>query len=108
MIKVTYYVGTNDKDSCEKELSDRDFRKVFDKLFENYTLQYANGVYTMQETKEKVEEQAFIITTFVDEDDIKTTNKLKIRILNNVETMKGEFNQESILVEVSKPEVMLL
>lgn len=106
MIKVTYYIGTCDKDSCEKELSDGDFRKVFDELFENYTLQYANGVYTMQETKEKVEEQAFIITTFVVENDIKAVNNLKI--YNNVETLKDRLNQGSILVEVSEPEVMFL
>lgn len=107
MTKVTYYVGTNDKDTCEKELSDRDFRKVFDELFENYTLQYANGVFTMQKTKEKVEEQAFIITTFVDDTEI-TNIQLRIKILNNVETMKDEFNQESILVEVSRPQVTFL
>ena len=41
MIKVTYYVGSWDKDTCKKELLDRDFYKVFDKLFDNYTLQEA-------------------------------------------------------------------
>lgn len=106
MIKVTYYIGTCDKDSCEKELSDGDFRKVFDELFKNYTLQYAEGVYTMQETKEKVKEQAFIITTFVEENDIKAVNSLKI--YNNVETLKDRLNQESILVEISKAEAIFL
>ena len=108
MIKVTYYVGTRDKDTCEKELLDRDFYKVFDELFDNYTLQRVQGVYTMQETGTVVKEDTFIVTTLVDEDNIKTVSHLKIKILNNVETMKDVLNQESILVEVCKPEVLFL
>ena len=96
MIKVTYYVGTRDKDTCEKELLDRDLYKVFDELFDNYTLQRAQGVYTMQETGTVVKEDTFIVTTLVDEDKIKTVSHLKIKILNNVETMKDVLNQETI------------
>ena len=106
MIKVTYYIGTCDKDSCKKELLDRDFYKVFDELFVNYTLQKAQGVYTMQDSGTVVKENSFIVTTFVEENDIKAVNDLKI--YNNVETLKNRLNQELILVEVSKPEVMFL
>ena len=106
MIKVSYYVGTCDKDSCKKELLDRDFYKVFDELFVNYTLQKAQGVYTMQDSGTVVKENSFIVTTFVEENDIKAVNDLKI--YNNVETLKNRLNQELILVEVSKPEVMFL
>lgn len=108
MIKVTYYVGTRDKDTCENELSCREFFKVFDELFINYTLQKAQGVYTMKDTGRTVKEFTFIVTTLVDEDDIKTTNRLKIKILNNVEKMKDVLNQETILVEISKPEIIFL
>lgn len=108
MIKVTYYVGTNDKDTCENELSCREFFKVFDELFINYTLQKAQGVYTMRDTGKTVKELTFIITTFIDEDDIGTINRLKIKILNNVEKLKDVLNQESILVEIHKPEVIFL
>ena len=108
MIKVTYYVGTNDKDTCEKELLNRDFFKVFDELFINYTLQKSQDVYTMKDTGRTVKELTFIVTTLVNEDDIGTTNRLKIKILNNVEKMKDVLNQESIIVEVSKPEIIFL
>lgn len=108
MIKVTYYVGTNDKDTCEKELLNRDFFKVFDELFINYTLQKSQGVYTMKDTGRTVKELTFIVTTLVNEDDIGTTNRLKIKILNNVEKMKDVLNQESILVEICKPEIIFL
>lgn len=108
MIKVTYYVGTCDRDTRKKELLDRDFYKVFDELFVNYTLQRAQGVYTMQETGTVVKENTFIITTLVDEDNIKTPSELKIKILNNIETMKDVLNQESILVEIYKPEIIFL
>ena len=106
MIKVTYYVGTCDKNTCKKELLDRDFYKVFDELFGDYTLQEAQGVYTMQDSKTVVKERTFIVTTFVEENDIKAINDLKI--YNNVERLKDRLNQESILVEGTKPEVMSL
>ena len=38
MIKVTYYVGTNDKDTLRPELYKIDFIKLFDELFKDYTL----------------------------------------------------------------------
>lgn len=108
MIKVTYYIRTCDKDTCKKESLDRDFYKVFDELFGDYTLQKAQGVYTMKDSGTVIKEDTFIVTTLVDEDDIKTTNKLKIKILNNVETMKDVLNQEAILVEVCKAETLFL
>lgn len=106
MIKVTYYVGTCDKDSCKKELLDRDFYKVFDELFVNYTLQKAQGVCTMQDSGTVVKEETFIVSTFVEESSNEGLDEYKINI--NVEIMKSILKQESILVEVSKPEVMFL
>ncbi len=106
MIKVTYYVGTCDKDTCKKELLDRDFYKVFDKLFGDYTLQRAQGVYTMKDSGTVVKEETFIITTFVEENNDKELSYYKI--YNNVEIMKDILNQESILTELSKPEIMFL
>lgn len=106
MIKVTYYVGTCDKDTCKKELLDRDFYKVFDKLFGDYTSQRAQGVYTMKDSGTVVKEETFIITTFVEENNDKELSYYKI--YNNVEIMKDILNQESILTELSKPEIMFL
>ena len=105
MIKVTYYIGMNDKDTYGKEMSDTEIINSFDELFENYTFQYANGVYTMQETKEKVKEQTFIITIFIDDC---TEATLRQHVQHNCSVLKDKLNQESILVEISKPEVMFL
>lgn len=106
MIKVTYYVGTDDKDTCKKELLDRDFYKVFDELFTNYTLQKATGVYTMQNSNTVIKEDSFIVTTFIEEDNNKEL--IDYKIYTNVEILKNILNQESILVEITKPETMFL
>lgn len=107
MIKVTYYVGTNDKDTLKPKLCKRDFIKLFDEIFKDYTLVEAIGRFTNR-NNETTEELSLIVTTLVDEDEIQTTNRLKIKILNNVETMKDRLNQESVLVEITRPEVMFL
>lgn len=105
MIKVIYYIGTYDKDTCEKEMSDTEIINVFDDLFQNYTLQYSNGAYTMQETKEIVKEQTFIVTTFIE---AHTVEELKQYIQHKCSILKETLNQESILVEICKPEIMFL
>lgn len=107
MIKVTYYVGTNDKDTLKPELYKRDFIKLFNELFKDYTLIEGVGKFTNRNNV-TTEELSLIVTTLVDENDIQTINRLKIKILNNVETLKDKLNQETILVEVSKPEIMFL
>ena len=107
MIKVTYYFGTNNKDTLKPKLCKKDFIKAFDELFKDYTLVEAIGGFTNR-NNETTAELSLVVTTLVDEDDIKTTNRLKIKILNNVKKMKDKFNQESILVEVCRPEVMFL
>ena len=105
MIKVTYYVETCDKNTCKKELLDRDFYKVFDELFGDYTLQKAQGVYTMRATNTVVKEETFIIITFIE---AHTTTELRQHVQRNCSILKDKLNQESILVEVTKPEVMFL
>lgn len=108
MIKVMYYIGTCDKDTCKKELLDRDFYKVFDELFGNYTLQKAQGVYTMRDSGTVVKEDTFVVTTFFDDYTEITENKLKQLISQNSNILEDKLNQESILVEVSEPSVMFL
>lgn len=104
MIKVTYYIGTFDKDTCKKELLDEEFYAVFDELFENYTLQRAQGVYTMQRTGAVIKEDSFIVTTIAEEDEVQAITELKI--YNNIETLKDKLNQECILVEASRPGII--
>lgn len=105
MIKVIYYIGTNDKDTCKKELSDIQFIKCFDELFGDYTLRKAQGVYTMQDTGTVVREETFIVTTFIKPNDFKATNEI---VFDNVQILKDRLNQESILIEISESTAMFL
>lgn len=104
MIKVTYYVGTNDKDTLKPELCKKDFIKVFDWLFKDHTLVEAIGRFTNR-NNETTEELSLIVTTFID---VHTVAALKQHVQHNCSILKDKLNQESILVEVSKPEVMFL
>ena len=105
MIKVTYYVGTHDKDTCKRELLYCQFVKCFDELFGDYTFQNAQGVYTMKDTGIVVKEFTFIVTTFIDEC---TEETLRQHVQHNCAILKDKLNQESILVEINKPETMFL
>lgn len=66
MIKVTYYIRTNDKDTLKPELCKRDFIKLFDELFKDYTLVEAIGRFTNRDDK-TTEELSLIVTTFIDD-----------------------------------------
>jgi hypothetical protein len=104
MIKITYYVGTNDKDTLKPELFKRDFIKVFDELFKDYTLIEAIGKFTNKNNK-TTEELSLVVTTFIE-----VYNKVVLRqhIQHNCSILKERLNQESILVEMVKPEIMFI
>ena len=104
MIKVTYYVGTNDKDTLRPKLCKKDFIKVFDELFKDYTLVEAIGRFTNKNNK-TTEELSLIVTTFIDDC---TEETLSEHIRYNCSILRARLNQETILVEVTKPEVMFL
>ena len=104
MIKVTYYVGTNDKDTLKPRLCKRDFIKLFDKLFKDYTLVEAIGRFT-NKNNQTTEELSLIVTTFIDNC---TETTLRQRVKYNCSILKDKLNQESILVEITKPEVIFL
>lgn len=102
MIKVTYYIGTNDKDTLKPELCKRDFIKLFDEIFKDYTLVEAIGRFTNRNNK-TTEELSLIVTTFIDE---RTKAALTQHVQHNCSILKEELNQESILVEVTEPGVI--
>lgn len=104
MVKVIYYVRTNDKDTLKPKLYKRDFIKLFDEIFKNYTLVEAISKYT-NNNKETIEELSLIVITFIEE---YTVTALKQHIQHNCSILKDKLNQESILVDVCKPEVMFL
>lgn len=91
MQKYIFYVGTFDKDTFKREKKFSEFKKVFDNIFEMYTLQRAQGRYVMQSNGKVISEPTFIVTYFVDDDDVDLHRIAGI--------LKGTLNQESILIE---------
>ena len=90
MKRYQFYIGTADKDALTKIKPDKEFVTCFDFWFENYTLQLAQGRYTMQEGNTLVTEKTFIVTVI---DDFKDS-ELKLIVSN----LKQQLNQETILV----------
>lgn len=90
MKRYQFYIGTADKDKLEQIKPDKEFITCFDFWFENYTLQLAQGRYTMQECNTLVTEKTFIVTVI---DDFKDS-ELKWIVSN----LKQQLNQETILV----------
>ena len=104
MIKVTYYVGMNDKDTLKQDLAKIDFILAFDEIFRDYTVYEAQGRFT-NKLGEVTFERSLIVTTFIDNC---TEATLRQHVQHNCSILKDRLNQESILVEVTKPEVMFL
>ena len=104
MIKVSYYIGTNDKDTLQRELDDISFTKVFDNVFKDYTIQNAISRFTNKNSQVTLE-NSFIVTTFIE---VHSGEELKQLALRNCSILKETLNQESILVEIYKPEIMFL
>lgn len=93
MKRYQFYIGTADKDTLTKIKPDREFVACFDFWFENYTLQIAQGRYTMNAlgtNNELVKEKTFIVTVI----DKLSDRELKWIVYN----LKEQLNQESILV----------
>lgn len=102
MIKVTYYIGMNDKDSLKQKLVKSDFITEFDEVFKDYTLQEAQGRFTNNVNKVTFE-RTLIVTTFINDCE---EHELGMLIRENCDTLKFTLNQESILVEVTEPGVL--
>lgn len=104
MIKVTYCVRMNDKNTLKQELAKSDFIVEFDNIFRDYTVYEAQDRFTNRLGKVTFE-RSLIVTTFIDDC---TEATLRQHVQHNCSILKDELNQECILVEVSKPEVMFL
>lgn len=104
MIKVAYYIEMNDKNTLKQELAKIAFIHEFDKIFRDYTIHEAQGRFT-NKLGEVTFERSLIVTTFIDEC---TEEILRQHVQHNCSILKDKLNQESILVEITKPEVMLL
>ena len=104
MIKVTYYVGMNDKNTLKQELAKIDFILEFDKIFRDYTIYEAQGRFTNR-LSEVTFERSLIVTTFIDDC---TEATLRQHVQYNCSILKDKLNQEAILVEITRPDVMFL
>lgn len=91
MNKYTFYIGAFDKDTFKREKKFSEFKQVFDRVFEMYTLQQVQSRYVMQSNGKVISEPTFIVTYFVDDEDVDLHRIADI--------LKGELNQESILIE---------
>ena len=91
MQKYVFYVGTFDKNTFKREKKFSEFKKVFDDIFEMYILQIAQGRYVMYSNRKFISETTFIVTYFIDDDDID--------LYRIADILKGTLNQESILIE---------
>lgn len=91
MNKYTFYVGTFDKDTFKREKKFSEFKQVFDRVFGMYTLQQAQGRYVMQSNSKVISEPTFIVTYFIDDEEVDLHRIADI--------LKGELNQESVLIE---------
>lgn len=102
MIKVTYYIRMNNKDTLKQEFTKNDFITEFDEVFRDYTITEAQGRFT-NKIGEITIERSLIVTTFVDDCEEVQLRKL---IQENCDILKLTLNQESILVEVTEPGVI--
>lgn len=93
MIKTTFFIGLNDKDTKVQEVTDEKAMDIVEETFDKYsefgaTIYHCKGIYK-HVNGEKVREKtiaAFVLN--IDENAKKSI----------VETLKKELNQESILI----------
>ena len=102
MIKITYYIGMNDKDILQQKFAKSDFINEFDEVFKDYTVFEAKGRFTNR-LGELTIERSLIVTTFIDEC---TEAALREHLQHNCSILKEKLNKESILVEVTEPKVI--
>lgn len=100
MIKVIFYIKTKDKDLRQYKYLKEFFLRTFDEVFDEYMLIYCDKRYKHEDN------------TVMNEKILKVEVILKsirgFNITKKCEYLKNILNQESILVEIAKPEVMFL
>lgn len=94
MIRVTYYIGCNDKDTLILLNTDDYILSVINSCFNNYIITEATGKF-LNEAGLTTNEKTFIITLLQDENDKEVTQEW---IEINCNYLKHKLNQESILV----------
>lgn len=99
MKKITFYIGLQDKDAKVELIKYDEACKIIANRLDMFTIQKAQGCYQYDDSS-LCFENTLIVTVFENYSDA------YIKVLVN--NFKLDFNQESILVEITKPEVMFL
>lgn len=104
MIKTSFYIGLNDKETKRQEINTLDAFKIVENVFNTFckygaTIRECKGIYK-HESGEKVIENT--LESF-------TTEELETQTINDiVKVLKNTLNQESILVTQETVNVMFL
>ena len=99
MKKITFYIGLQDKDTKGELIKYDEACKIIANRLDMFTIQKAQGCYQYDDGSPCFE-NTLIVTVFENYSDA------YIKVLVN--NFKLDFNQESILVEITKPEAMFL
>lgn len=97
MQTINFYVGTLDKDTLKREVTDKEVVNVLGACLDNYTVEKTAGVYTMQSGEyagETIVEDTFKVTILCQ------TDWSNAKINNVCCFIKHMLNQESVAVEV--------
>lgn len=103
MIKKTFYIGLNDKNTLKQEIANDEVVKIIKQVlyahdFNYITLSRANGVYVMNNTGESSDENTIIITIC---ESLKNHISHRKNTRAVIDDLKILLNQESIGYEVN-------
>lgn len=102
MIKKTFYIGLNDKNTLKQEITSDEAVKIIKQVlyahdFNYITLSRANGVYVMNNTGESSDENTIIITIC---ESVMNHIKHRKNARAVIDDLKILLNQESIGYEI--------
>lgn len=104
MIKYQMFVGLNDKDTKQQEITSVEAYKVLTNIvkqaFNAFTIYEGNGVFT-HENGEMTIEKTLIINILLEKSNDKEINKI-------ISQIKTTLNQESVMLEKSTQNVMFI
>lgn len=102
MLQVTFFIGLNDKDSKQQEISTIDAFKIVENIFNTYTegatIRECRGIYKHENGEHVIENTLECFTFEITDDEIK----------NIVNILKSLLNQESILVRKENVNTMFM
>jgi hypothetical protein len=103
MIKKTFYIGLNDKNTLKQEIASDEAVKIIKQVlyahdFNYMTLSRANGVYVMNDSGESSDENTIVVTIC---ESIRNHLKHRKNARAVIDDLKVLLNQESIGYEIN-------